>query len=921
MTTLLLPNCDTSVVPHALASQEQLHALDTTHASSLSAWSDLVEQSLEQTPGLILGSEHTPAMAWMAARRLYPDARALCFETDPQHWRDIDSFDVWSAHPDLFEDQIDEESTATEVTPSEPETSAPKAKAKQKPAKKAKKKPQSQVSLKQMDDKQLLRRLFIRSAWGNQEREVKEIMFQLSERESRTPGLIHRAQTMKELGESANRIGIQATTRLKKTFNTQKDAAFDETMEWALAQKNAKHNLVQTHIEKTLEKVLSFLKDKATQQKQRSKQPESLLKSVTLTDGIHPNNVRYLKPSQQWTVVIDETGQVFDERALDIGLNNKDLGRVIALAIPQRSYNDLPKLRQDFHATNASDKQIDQNVQAILNSDVGVFGFTVKDQGLSQKQRWFDAINHLAYWTTLMLPMSSNDLTHLKFQIEQKEYGVGDAQLKLVQEELESRLKTLDPVRFEQLHITMEFIAKEDSNFNAYIDTIAHTWGSQAQAPKERLKRSQWLGHCLLHPNKEAIERLFLAVNAQKPMEPADWYDICTFVANEPKTSVLNSQLDTLAQSAQNDVPLWQTYMDYVADRLRTKRYDLKALNATLDWLERAQPEGKAFGALETLYLKSAKLAHLNHEGKVDYALVSEVFTLADQLKDENAQECAQVILRVATMTTNNFEFSAAQAQLEKWIGYDIAIPGLLNHAKLHSALGQLHAFQGQSEKAIAYFDKAIALFKTLSNPEAAQRDIAQTSVYKLIAQMDSTQAWAQSFEAWQNKQAKNTKQLARSGHNERYTQHTLLRGFICNPETFQSQIQEYLSIHNEWQADQDHPWPWINAYRGWLCVLNGQADRAQPLFTEAVNACTNPDNGITIRWIGAVICALAKRLNLELKHLNTNPLSDDYLAPLAQESAQLPMASLRDWSEQSDTAAHQENLKMLKTLVPFNFH
>ena len=47
---------------------------------------------------------------------------------------------------------------------------------------------------------------------------------------------------------------------------------------------------------------------------------------------------------------------------------------------------------------------------------------------------------------------------------------------------------------------------------NGYVDAIAFTWGSQLAASQDRLKKTGWLGHCLLRPTDRALERLYLAL-------------------------------------------------------------------------------------------------------------------------------------------------------------------------------------------------------------------------------------------------------------------------------------------------------------------------------------------------------------------------------------------------------------------------
>lgn len=910
MSTLILPKCNQDLIPAEIATVNQQVQSKLPSHLSLDKWIEAVDSSINKTPDLILGSDDTPAMAWVAARRLYPEVRALCYESSDKCWRDIDTLDVWSVQPapEKVENDLDK------VIEDKFDLLKQKIEGKLPPEPESKPKPEQKTS-RQLSDRDLIFEIFKRTSWGNQERQVKDLLFEATERAEINRSILQEAKRANRQGEQAYKLNQEALAYFNKQYVIHKEDAIDQTFNALIEKNDSIPNKTQKYIKIQLKKRCKFLKSKDSN---KDKNTPSTLKPVVLRDGIHPNNIRYMTPSSQWTITIDETGSIFDSSSENLNISEQKLGKVVALVVPGGAEQTLPELRKDYHATNATDAQNDKNVRALLNANVGVFGFSMKDQGLSLRNRWFDAIDQLSYWVMLLLPIDSGQNTTIKFKIEERDYGIGDTKLQLIEEALESRLVSIDPDRFNNIHIKMEFISKDQTNLNGYIDTIAHTWGSKAKPVKERLKRSGWLSHCLLVPNQSAVERLFLASNNQKPLEPNDWYDICSNIAKEPKTSLLHEQLTKLADSTKNDTTLWQTYMDYVSDRLRTKRYHINELGQSLAWLEQAKPDSKSFTRIETLYLQSAKLALLNHEGKVDYALVKEVFDLASQLKDEIPQDCAQIILRIATSTTNNYEFNAAQSEVEKWLSFGVAIPGLLNFAKLHSALGQLKAFQGNNNEAKSEFEKAISCFEQLSNQKSAQRDIFQTQIYKLITQMDSNDNWKPSFDSWLKALKKTHKNLARSGHNDRYLQHTLLRSFITSPELFEQEITEYLALEDEWDNDDDHPWQWINAYRGWLYSIKGNNVLAKQYFSEAVNACLGNDKGITIKWIGSVISLLARKLNLDV--LET-ALSEDYLNNFKSDTSHFPIKELREWQQGSSEQDHKELIEQLQKLVPFNFH
>lgn len=266
---------------------------------------------------------------------------------------------------------------------------------------------------------------------------------------------------------------------------------------------------------------------------------------------------------------------------------------------------------------------------------------------------------------------------------------------------------------------------------------------------------------------------------------------------------------------------------------------------------------------------------------------------------------------------TNGFEFKAATPSLHKWLEYDIAIPGRLNHAKLLSTMGQLSAFNGDAEKAVDYFDHAIAQFKQLSDQKMAQKDIEQTLVYRLIASMD--QLNTANANDWRSNITTHTEQikaLAVSGSLERYQHHTFLRGLIHAPDTFTDTIKNYLSHEAQWVIGEGHPWQWINAYRGWLFALQGQVNKASEYFEIAIEQTQTDSSGITIQWIGAVITTLANKLNV-----TTDKLLEVDIESLSKQLANAPVDALQIWQQEQNGESHQKTLARIQTLVPFNFH
>jgi tetratricopeptide (TPR) repeat protein len=920
-TILVLPKVDAGRIPIAWLTDSVLQECYTAlEKPTYEDWQAVLNQNSLSAVSMIVGQYDTPILLWTVAQRHYPDALLMCDEgTEQVQWRDLKTGDIWLAQEevkniepsvelaDVISPVVSMETAADDTILAKPESVDVKQETNPSPR-----------SIKALSDERLIQELFIYATWGDEhERKVSERMFEAHERALRSPSIVGKAQRAVEDAKFAKSLEKRAYVLLRNAKNHVDDALK------LLAEENkrSKDGRIQKHLRIQLEKKAQFTasKQKANYE---NKGYDSQLKPARMERGVHPNSVRHIQPSQQWTVLIDETGSQFNAQALSLDYQSRELGRVVALAIPDRSITKLPPLPEGFHATEVSDAILDQHVGKLLNTDVGVFGFTMQDDGLSYKQRWFDAIQQLAQWMMVLLPIDSSKVSSVKFNIEERGYAAS-LDLGLIAEGIESQLKTHFPDRFDQCHIQMQFIRKTDTPLNGYVDLIAHTWGSKSASTISRLKKTAWEGHCLLKPHQSAIERLYLATVNSKGLTPEHWYALCESIAEEPSTSLLHEVMSDLGQRVRQDGQLWLFYMDYVVEKLRNKTYRINALQSALDWLKACSPEGEQLTPMAQLYWESSRLAQFNHQGRIDQAQLSSALAQANRLRDEAADDACQVILRIATASTNFYEFGVTQSLLEKWAAEDVAIAGLLNHAKMQSTLGQLSAFQQRPQKAIERFDSALSIFAKLSDQRSAAKDIKQTQTYRLIACMDvKEKGWQSALHTHLQHQHETMVQIAErlavSDDVLRYDHHLMLRGFVNAPVFFAEPIRAYLSVKENWESGDHHPWQWIEAYRGWLLAKHGLVKDALNAFNRAIELTTQDDHGQTIRWLGSVITLLANKLELAV---NQQALDKDYLALLSKELNHAPFARLTSFAASQSKLGDEEMIEMLNELAPFNFH
>jgi hypothetical protein len=638
-----------------------------------------------------------------------------------------------------------------------------------------------------------------------------------------------------------------------------------------------------------------------------------------VVNGLHENSIRSLEPSQKWTVLIDETGNHFNPEDMD-GLHKSDtkIGKVIALVIPQEI--TLPPLEKKFHAVNETDNDIESIVKTLLENKVGVLGYSMNDTYYTSHS-WMAAIAQLTKWVMFLLPIEEESNVDVEFLIEQKGIFKPDTSLQALQQDIESTLKNIAPNRYRNLRLKLTFIGKDGHPANGYVDTIANIWGSPSKNRKKILSLSSLKGHCLMNSSERNLEQTLLALQSSEPLSAQLWFELCEFAGIENEYSLANQFLDDIGNDVANNNSIWESYVVSLKQRLQDKKFTTAGLGAALNWLNKYSPDETTLDNSLLLLLKSTQLALKNHQGDVDLQLISECISLSSKLKDEMAVECCNVILRIASSTTNAFDFESMIEPLKVWIDEPIATPGLLNHGKLHSSLGQLHAFKQQYPAALASFQHATNTFERLSDASSRERNIQQTQMYTITVLMDQGNLQAiellnelldQQFSHVSDHKIR-IYRLARSGEEYRFLNHLFLRACIIFPNEMKQDSDYYLAKLEEWGVGESHPWMLIQAYRGWLLLRKRSIGKGKLHFQQSIWECLNESHGPTVKWMGVVLHKLAMSFELNLGIDDKNLDEALSLAPgLAPKETLDDLAMIKD---------DNERLVILEKLLPFNFH
>tara|TARA_R110001583_G_scaffold54580_1_gene166871 strand:+ start:289 stop:2949 length:2661 start_codon:yes stop_codon:yes gene_type:complete len=875
-----------SQLPGDLSTSE---LLTDTDASLLLAQEYLYSIS---KPTVVAGSIETPLNWWLAAQIVFPDVEKLLFQADG-HWLKIAPNNIQKIRDEASQDNLG--SVGNQQPKPTTDTTAPQNKEPNLNSVKAEMAPASSKN----NTTDLAWETYKAFAWNDRNAEslYQRYLRQAESEYPSDPALILRIEKLARQGRRA----AELLDILKKKIG--QGESVDELRAWIDTIAESEPNRVVTALTKALEKNTAFRADKKAL-RSRNQNFKIELPTTQVKEDRHPQSLRELHPSKKWEIYIDETGQNFTEQAQSLNETDKDMGRIVALAMP--TDHGLPALPSETHATNLHHSDIQKLLRTLTASKVGILGATLKAD--IKSQNWIAAVAKTVRWTLLMLPI--NGPTQVIVKIEQRKLYQDSATLLALEETLADELVQLAPGRFNNIELSLEFMTKEDP-FNGYVDVIAHCWGSPDRIKKDLLKRTRWLGHCLIQTESLAkIDRLYQ--EADDNMDSSAWFKICAALAKEPGHSLFHDLLTQLGQRAQSNAALWQKYLDEVRRRIALKQFDADSLTRALKWLSLYRPVDEQLPGLLDLQLRSAELAAANHMGHCDVNQVAQVMKLAHELMDESAPDACEAALRVAISATNGFDFTSVVPYIEGWASQPIAVPGRLNHGKLLSTLGQFAAFSEEQEQALHYFDKALEQFGQLSDPMQASRNQQQTSIYKAIVQLDLKRPEAaEAVKALADQLTGKTgvfsiRRLARSSSPLRFGHYLLLRWLTHYPEEAQLR-EEYLERIDEWQVGEGHPWMLINAYRAWLLADSQRTDEAASYLQKAIDDCEETESNAILHWMAHCLHALGESLGLVIDQ----PARKCPTAPFPAEE----LIRLRKANNTGERVA------ALNTLLPFNFH
>ena len=430
--------------------------------------------------------------------------------------------------------------------------------------------------------------------------------------------------------------------------------------------------------------------------------------------NLHPQDIRGLQPSPRWTLLIDETGSIFDDSADELIQQDHQLGRIIGLLLPEQ--HGLASLPVGWHAVDKGIAEIDRVIQAILNAPVGVLGITVQQLPSAPMERWAFGVLQLIELVLRLLPLEWSHHACCPDRAARrilKRYGMAVCCQRSLAATGANRPETGQP------HPLLPDSSHCQGRlpFNGYADALAFIWGSPARHSRECLKRTGLEGSCFLAGDAAAINHAWEWLDRGITLEGADWTTLLAQPEADQSSSLAATLLERLGQASQKDAALWQRYLSYTFGPLDSKRIDLRALGRQVEWLERWSPPGHALPPPLRLLWLTAKLARANHLGQPEQPWIDEMRTLGDRLLEENAHLVCRAELNLAVNATNCYDFDLASRLLDRWRRLPKAVPGLRFWAQVQSSLGQHAAFCGDHAAAVALFDQALGRFRRAVQP------------------------------------------------------------------------------------------------------------------------------------------------------------------------------------------------------------
>ena len=606
------------------------------------------------------------------------------------------------------------------------------------------------------------------------------------------------------------------------------------------------------------------------------------------TDGPNPHFIKNLPPSPEWTIMVDESGKVFNNSLFFQFYRPQEKGHFVAVLIPKGA--ELPVIGP-FHSVDAPPQEVANHLNNLFHTPVpcGILGITLDGMANAPVNYWYNGLERLFDLILRLLPVKEDEIK-LNIYVEAR----GSSTPEMVRRTVDSslyRLAKVDQDLASKITLDVETICKQDtdnSTFNAwngYVDAVAYSWCCANKDLNRILIDYGLRPSCLMEGSSQNLYEVMDDLKGGRLPKAEYWSELIMMRDADSPDSLVSRLLADIGFELKKSLPDWRLYLNHLIGHLDSKAINLRQLGTQISFLKKYQPDDSVLPPRLKLLWLTAKLAEANHRGAVVVEAFDKFQTLIRELYDEDAPLTCYATLHLAVTYTNAYRFDEAQKVIEdylrlissatwgkslpSWIHsvFDLlmtvahiepaspaAIPGLRYFAQLISSHGQHEAFFGRNEEAIKYFCEANRLFGKLSVKSDADREISQTSAYLLTSLMDMDNPDAVLLDKtlksyFGNDLATTAATLAVTDDpKQKYRLHILMR-YILSGKASSNLKSIILGTQANWKTAPGHPWEMIEFYRGLL--LDDPAERILHL-RRARNLCKGHD--ATLHVIEAVI-------------------------------------------------------------------
>lgn len=665
------------------------------------------------------------------------------------------------------------------------------------------------------------------------------------------------------------------------------------------------------------------------------------------TDGPNPHFVRNLAYCPEWTIMVDESGKVFDDSLFTQSYKPNEKGHFVAVLIPKGAA--LPALGP-FHSVDADPQTVANCLNKLFHTSIpcGILGITLDGMANAPVNYWYNGLERLFDLILRLLPVNEDDIK-LNIYVEAR----GSSTSEMVRRTIDSslyRLAKVDQSLASKIKLNVQTISKHDSDddtfnaWNGYVDAVAYSWCCSNKDLKHILLDYGLFGGCLMEGSSQNLYEVMDDLKGGRLPKPEYWSELISMQGTAVADSLVNNLLSQIGAHLRDNLKDWTIYLNHLVAHLDSKAIKMWTLGKQISFLKKYQPDDSVLPPRLKLLWLTAKLAESNHRGAIVVEAFDRFNSLIHDLYEEDAPLTCYATLHLAVNYTNAYRFQEAQDVVENYLrlitnaiwGKDLpswvhsvfdtlmaaahiepafpaAIPGLRYFAQLISSHGQHEAFFGRNVEAIKFFCEANRLFARLSEPDEAKKEISQTSAYLLTSLMDldnpDSKLLADTLKSYfgDNLDAAARTLSATNESVDKYRLHILLR-FILSGKAPDSVKAAVLSQKAMWKCDSGHPWEMIEFYRGLL--LDDPAERMRHL-KKARELCAG--NDATLHVIEAVILG-----TILLEDASVEQQYRDLVEKCAAELPDLGkdrIAALRDQPQKRLPA-----LELARIVLPFNF-